>query len=154
MPVLCSYFLRAKISEKDNFAIRFLKGLYEPVLRRVTIPLAFVGGAVALLQWPYSFSDGLVRSSSSARRRLFATHMIRTTSIGPRRLHRHAGARRAGAQERIPGVAYTFSRIGTAEVATDPMGVNVADTYIFYKPLEEWPKIDGKVVTKDDLPNA
>ena len=31
------------------------------------------------------------------------------------------------------------------------MGVNVADTYIFYKPLEEWPKIDGKVVTKDDL---
>ena len=44
----------------------------------------------------------------------------------------------------FPGVAYTFSRIGTAEVATDPMGVNVADTYIFYKPLDEWPKLTAK----------
>jgi cobalt-zinc-cadmium resistance protein CzcA len=33
------------------------------------------------------------------------------------------------------------------------MGVNVADTYIFYKPLDEWPKIDGRKVTKDDLAN-
>ena len=30
---------------------------------------------------------------------------------------------------------YVFSRLGTAEVATDPMGVNVADTYIMFKPL-------------------
>lgn len=33
-----------------------------------------------------------------------------------------------------------FSRIGTSEVATDPMGVNVSDTYIMLKPRSEWPK--------------
>ena len=32
-----------------------------------------------------------------------------------------------------PGVAHVFSRIGTAEVASDPMGVNVSDTYIMLK---------------------
>jgi cobalt-zinc-cadmium resistance protein CzcA len=29
-------------------------------------------------------------------------------------------------------VAYTFSPLGTAEIASDPMGVNVADTYIMF----------------------
>jgi cobalt-zinc-cadmium resistance protein CzcA len=37
--------------------------------------------------------------------------------------------------EKFPEVDYVFSRLGTAEVATDPMGVNVADTYIMFKPL-------------------
>ena len=78
--------------------------------------------------------------------------MIRTTSIGlDASIAMQERAERCS--RGIPGVAYTFSRIGTAEVATDPMGVNVADTYIFYKPLEEWPKIDGKALTKDDLAN-
>ena len=79
--------------------------------------------------------------------------MIRTTSIG---LDASIAMQERAEKvliEKFPGVAYTFSRIGTAEVATDPMGVNVADTYIFYKPLEDWPKIDGKALTKDELAN-
>lgn len=32
-----------------------------------------------------------------------------------------------------PEVSHTFTRIGTAEVATDPMGVNVSDTYVIFK---------------------
>jgi cobalt-zinc-cadmium resistance protein CzcA len=32
-----------------------------------------------------------------------------------------------------PEVSHVFSRIGTAEVATDPMGVNVSDTYVMLK---------------------
>ena len=153
MPVLCSYFLRAKISEKDNFAIRFLKGLYEPVLR---VALQFrwlvVGGAVALFAMALLVFGRLgAEFIPQLDEGSFATHMIRTTSIG---LDASIAMQERAEQvlkEEFPDVAYTFSRIGTAEVATDPMGVNVADTYIFYKPLDEWPKIDGKVVTKDEL---
>ena len=155
MPVLCSYVLRAKISEKDNFAIRFLKQVYEPVLRlALRFRVLFVGGAVALFgiallvfgRLGAEFVPQLDEGS-------FATHMIRTTSIG---LDASIAMQERAEQVLIgefPGVAYTFSRIGTAEVATDPMGVNVADTYIFYKPLEEWPKINGKAPTKDELAN-
>ena len=32
-----------------------------------------------------------------------------------------------------------FSKIGTPEVATDPMPPNVADTFVILKPREEWP---------------
>ena len=55
--------------------------------------------------------------------------------------------------EKFPGITGIFSRIGTSEVATDPMGVNASDTYIFYKPFDQWPKVDGKAMTKDDLSN-
>ena len=66
----------------------------------------------------------------------FATHMIRTTSIG---LDASIEMQKRGEKlllEKFPEVAYIFTRIGTAEIATDPMGVNVADTYIMFKPLE------------------
>ena len=54
----------------------------------------------------------------------------------------------------FPEVEHVFSRIGTAEVATDPMGVNIADTYIMLKPYEDWPKIEGKKLNKEKLVQA
>ncbi len=47
-----------------------------------------------------------------------------------------------------------FSRIGTSEIATDPMGVNLSDTYITLKEKSEWPKVDGKKRTKVELMTA
>jgi len=39
----------------------------------------------------------------------------------------------------IAEVKTVFSKIGTAEVATDPMPPNVADTFVMLKPKDEWP---------------
>src|SRR3546814_400566 len=39
----------------------------------------------------------------------------------------------------IPEVERVFSKIGTAEVATDPMPPNVADTFLMMKPRDAWP---------------
>jgi cobalt-zinc-cadmium resistance protein CzcA len=44
-----------------------------------------------------------------------------------------------------------FSRIGSAEIATDPMPPSDCDFYIYYKPQSEWRKIDGHSISKDDL---
>src|SRR5438552_14295258 len=44
-------------------------------------------------------------------------------------------------------VAHAWSRVGTAEVATDPMGVELADLFITLKPREQWTKAD----TQDEL---
>ena len=48
-------------------------------------------------------------------------------------------------------VELAFTRIGTAEIATDPMGVNLADTFVMLKPEEQWPEIAGKRRDKDQL---
>jgi len=44
--------------------------------------------------------------------------------------------------KQFPEVERVFSRIGTAEVATDPMPPSVADTLIMMKPREDWPNPD------------
>lgn len=40
--------------------------------------------------------------------------------------------------KRFPEVDRVFSKIGTAEIATDPMPPSVADTFIILKPQSEW----------------
>lgn len=54
----------------------------------------------------------------------------------------------------FPEVAHVFSRIGTAEAATDPMGIYLADTFIMLKAKKEWPKIGGSRRSKDELAEA
>lgn len=49
----------------------------------------------------------------------------------------------------FPEVDKVFARIGTAEVATDPMPPNVADNFVILKPRNEWPdssKTKGELV--------
>jgi len=42
----------------------------------------------------------------------------------------------------MPEVERVFAKIGSAEVATDPMPPSVADNFIILKPREEWPDPD------------
>jgi len=41
--------------------------------------------------------------------------------------------------KKFPEVERVFAKLGTAEVATDPMPPNVADTFLMLKPKSEWP---------------
>jgi cobalt-zinc-cadmium resistance protein CzcA len=152
MPVLCSYFLTGKISEEDNFAIRWLKSLYRPALdyalrARLVVMTAALGlFALAILLFSRLGAEFVPQLDEGS----FATHMIRTTSIGLNASIAMQEKAEKVLMEKFPEVTYTFSRIGTAEVATDPMGVNVADSYIFYKPKNEWVNAE----TKDELAKA
>ena len=39
----------------------------------------------------------------------------------------------------VPEVDYVFAKIGTAEIATDPMPPSVGDVYVMMKPRDQWP---------------
>lgn len=52
-------------------------------------------------------------------------------------------------------VQHVFAKIGTAEVATDPMPPNVADTFLILKPKEQWPDPGkGKEIFMAELRSA
>lgn len=53
----------------------------------------------------------------------------------------------------FPQVKNVFARTGAAEVATDPMGVNISDSYVMLKDREDWPK-ESKIQSKNDLIEA
>ena len=44
--------------------------------------------------------------------------------------------------KKIPEVQTIFAKVGTAEIATDPVPPNVADNFIMLKPRNEWPNPD------------
>lgn len=50
----------------------------------------------------------------------------------------------------FPQVKHVFSRTGAAEVATDPMGVNISDCYVMLHPVSSWPS-DKVIKNKKDL---
>ncbi len=154
MPVLCAYLLRGRIAEHDNFALRAAKAAYRPVLvLALRARWLFVGGAVALFALAaFVFTRLGAEFVPQLDEGSFAAHMIRTTSIGLDAAVTMQEQTERVLREKFPQIEHTFSRIGTAEVATDPMGVNVADTYIFYRPREEWPKdARGDTPTKDEF---
>ena len=53
----------------------------------------------------------------------------------------------------FPQVKDVFARTGAAEVATDPMGVNISDSYVMLYPRDKWPK-NEQIKTKKDLIKA
>jgi cobalt-zinc-cadmium resistance protein CzcA len=153
MPALCSYLLGGNIQEQDSLFVRAAKRLYAPVLAlslraRWQVSAAAVGllglAVFFFLRLGAEFVPQLDEGS-------FATHMIRTTSIG---IDASLAMQKRGERvllEKFPEVDYVFSRLGTAEIASDPMGVNVADTYIMFKPLSQWRKINGRPLDKESL---
>ena len=153
MPALCSYLLGGNIEEKDSFLVNIAKKVYAPILRfslRFRWPVT--GAAVAVFALAvFVFGRLGAEFVPQLDEGSFATHMIRTTSIG---IDASIEMQKRGEKlllEKFPEVDYVFCRLGTSEVATDPMGVNVADTYIMFRPLDKWRKVDGKPISKEAL---
>jgi heavy metal efflux system protein len=155
VPVLASYFMTKKVSEEDNFAIRFAKRLYLPALH-FSLRMRWLLSAAAVAIFALSL---LVFSKLGAEfipqldEGDLAAQMIRTTSIGLGPSLELQTAAEKLMLEKFPEVTHTFARVGTSEVATDPMGVNVGDSYILLRPKSEWRRIDGRTITKDELTN-
>lgn len=155
VPVLCSFFMTKKVSEEDNFLIRFAKRVYTPVLNfslRMRWLMSFIAiGIFALSMFVFSrlgaeFIPQLDEGSLAAQ-------MVRTTSIGLTPSIEMQKAAEKVMLEKFPEVTHTFARVGTSEVATDPMGVNIGDSYVLLKDPSEWRKVDGRTITKDELTN-
>lgn len=140
VPAAVAIFVTGKVSEKDNVAIRGLKSLYRPTLRYVmSVRPAAALAAVVLI--------GLSALAASRMGSEFipsldegdvALHALRIpgTSL-TQSLQMQTAVE--DALKRFPEVDKVLSKIGTAEVATDPMPPSVADTYVMLKPRVQWP---------------
>lgn len=153
VPVLCSYFMTKKVSEEDNFIIRFAKRVYAPALEfALRQRLLILGGAIAIFALSMLvFSRLGAEFIPQLDEGSLAVQMIRTTSIGLEPSIKMQTAAEKLLLEKFPEITHTFARIGTAEVATDPMGVNVGDSYVMLKKPDEWRKVNGKTISKDQL---
>lgn len=121
--------------EADNPIVHFIAKFYAPVLKsamrhRVLTALGaalFVVGCVAL--YPSLGSEFLPKLDENA----IAINVNRLPSVSLPEAVRMTTALEKIVRE-FPETDTVVSRIGRPEIATDPMGPNMGDTYVFLKP--------------------
>jgi cobalt-zinc-cadmium resistance protein CzcA len=140
VPAAVAVFVGGRVREHDNRVLRAARRIYEPALswalrRRWTV-VAVAASLVA--------ASGLIASRMGSEfipsldEGDIALHALRIpgTSLSQAvSMQRTLEAR----IKQFPEVAHVFAKLGTAEVATDPMPPSVADTFIMLKPREAWP---------------
>ena len=123
MPALCSLLLGGNISEKDNFFMRWAKAAYAPLLGIAwKTRWGVVGGVVALLAVTVALFMSLKQEFVPTLNEGSWTAMVyqpANTSLTTS-LNRCIKTQKY-LINKVPEVTRTFARVGTCEVATDPM---------------------------------
>ena len=141
VPAAVATFITGKVHEKENIAIRGAKKAYEPMLRwSIAHPLPIITVAIALVvismfsvtkmgsEFVPNLDEGDIAIQALRAPGTSLTESVRMQSFMEKMLVRD-----------FPEVDTVIARIGTAEVATDAMPPNIADTYVLLKKREKWP---------------
>lgn len=142
MPVLASIILPRKISEKEPLLMRVILRLYEPALHFAVKQKAFVMTLAALLLVvtfgviaPNLGSEFVPRLSEGA----IAINVVRLTGTSLEdSIEGNTTIEKTILASFPDEVEHVWSRIGTAEVATDPMGIELTDIFVTFKPRSNW----------------
>lgn len=153
MPALCSLALRGRIQEGDNRLLGLAKRLYLPLLDRavgsrwsVVVGVTVLFGASLWLftrlgaEFVPKLDEGSITAMLYKPVGMSVEESVRTDIEVEKALLAD-----------FPELERVFSRIGTSEVATDPMPPNESDLYLFYKPLSQWPRTPGRPTSKETL---
>jgi cobalt-zinc-cadmium resistance protein CzcA len=140
VPAAVATFVTGKVEEKENRVMRAAKSRYIPMLDFAIRRRGAVIGAAA----------ALVALSGLAATRL-GSEFIPNLDEGDIAMHAlripgtsltQAVAMQSALEAKIktfPEVDKVFAKIGTADVATDPVPPSVADTFIIMEPRDQWP---------------
>ncbi len=134
IPVLCSFFLGREISEKETRLFHWVRVRYERALgwamqnqKRIIIYSIFLV-VMSFLIFPFLGSEFIPKLDEES---------LAMETIKPNSISLSDSVKYTKELERIllgfPEVSTVSSRIGTAEIATDPTGFNRADIYLMLK---------------------
>ena len=143
MPVLVSLFLSRRLQEREPWLVRLARRIYEPVLRlalRFRYPT--MAGAVALLAGVGALGS---RLGGEFLPKLGEGAIVGTTV----RLAGVSIEEAVAYNDRIEKlllaefpdeIANIWTRLGSAEIATDPMGIELSDFFLALHPRSQWKK--------------
>jgi heavy metal efflux system protein len=140
IPAAVALFLRGKIEEKDNFVVSKAKIGYVPMLQWslrnqwatvVAAAVLVLGTGVLASRMGSEFVPNLDEGDIAVQAlRIPGTSLTQSLDMQ---------FRLEKALMELPEVQTVFARVGTAEVATDPMPPNISDGYVMLKPHDQWP---------------
>ncbi len=142
IPAVASLLLPRTLSEKESFIVAGARRVYEPALRAALRARWLVAAvAVAILA-----ASGVVATRLGSEfvpqldEGAIALQAIRLPSVSL-----EESVRQTTELEKVlltfPEVATVVSKTGRAEIATDPMGVEISDVFVMLKPHRQWPTV-------------
>lgn len=143
IPAMVSIFITQDVNEKEARIIGQVKEVYLSVLklairRRLTLfaiaSLIFLVSLFGFFQLGEEFMPKLDEQDLALE-----TRRMLSTGIG---MSNKMQLNIEQKLKKIPEVSFVFSKVGTAELSSDPMPVSAADTYIIFKPKSAWPDPD------------
>ena len=149
VPAAIAFFLYGKVQEKESSVMAWAKKAYLPLLtatlynRELTVTIAIV---IVILSGLLTTRVGseFVPSLNEGDIALHAIRIPGTSLTTAIEMQNELEA----TVNTFTEVDRVFSKIGTAEIATDPMPPSVADVFIILKPPSEW---TGVYRTKSEL---
>ena len=140
VPAAVAAALTGRVAERENPLIRAALRVYRPVLALVVrerVVVAVAAGVLVVLTLLLGARMGseFVPSLDEGD---IALHALRIPGTGLEQ----AVEMQHALEERLaefPEIERVFAKIGTAEIATDPMPPSVADGFLIMKPRDEWP---------------
>jgi cobalt-zinc-cadmium resistance protein CzcA len=153
MPALASFWLRAEGHAEEGGLIRRLKSVFSAMLgwcfahrtaAVVATSLAALAAAVGYTRLGADFIPQLDEGSISIQ-------FVRASSLDLASSVDLQKRAEILLRAKFPEVDHVFARIGTAEIASDPMGPNVADSYVKLKPRDTWRREGGSPINKARL---
>ena len=147
IPVFCSFFLKPEI-EKESFLVRWAKKAYLPALRwaaghgKTVVITAVLFLTACLALFPFLGKEFIPSMDEGT----LTPQIIRLPSVS---LTESIEIEKKAQQVLLtfPEVLAVVSKIGAAEIATDPMGPNLSDPIVVLKPKNQW----KTARTKDEL---
>ena len=143
VPAAIALTFKGKVKEKENLVMKASTSLYKPIL-----------GFVLKARWAVVSAAVVLVAVSGVMGTKLGSEFVPNLDEGDIAMHalRISGTSLTQSIEMqkvledkvklLPEVALVFSKIGTPDVATDPMPPSVADTFIILKPRELWPNPD------------
>ncbi|WP_417509177.1 efflux RND transporter permease subunit [Methylophaga sp.] len=140
VPAAVAVFMKGKVKESESLIISATKSIYRPVLIW-SLKLRWLVMFAALVLVIFSLTIASKMGTEfipQLNEGDIALHALRTTGTS---LQQSIDMQEVLEQrlKQFPQVDSVFAKIGTPEVATDPMPPNVADTFLILKPRKDWP---------------
>lgn len=139
VPVLCSFFLNHKVKEKESFVIEKVKQPYLNLLNKAlsnrvkTVVIATSLFLMSLLSLSFIGTEFVPKLDEGC----FSIGVLDLPSISLTEAVK-VSTRIENTIKNVPEVKSVVSKIGRADLATDPMGVYQADVFVELRPKNKW----------------
>lgn len=146
VPAAMTYILRGPVAETESIVIRWAKKIYMPALdwvisrRWLTLGVSTAMVVASFALFPFlgaefipRLDEGSLAMQIQQLPSVSLTQSLKTVTEAEKVL------------KQFPEVTKVISKTGRAEVATDPMSIDLSDVYIELKPPSQWTTTHSKV---------